>query len=79
MAALMPTLPPRLPRIAAPDQCAELPPPCSLTRAIEYLEKGVGCKYTAAEAVKGLNQIFQQLLDSTPQHAPGGCGVGRRA
>lgn len=49
---------------------------CSLTLAVEYLEKGVACKYTAADAVKGLNQIFQQLLDSTPQHAPGGW-VGR--
>ncbi|KAI7844666.1 hypothetical protein COHA_001755 [Chlorella ohadii] len=42
----------------------------NLTRAVEYLEKGVACKYTAADSVKGLNQIFQHLLDSTPQHAP---------
>lgn len=46
--------------------------PRSLTLAVEYLEKGVACKYTAADAVKGLNQIFQQLLDSTPEHTPGG-------
>ena len=32
----------------------------------------MACKYTAADSVKGLNQIFQHLLDSTPQHAPGG-------
>lgn len=31
----------------------------------------MACKYTAADAVKGLNQVFQQLLESTPQHAPG--------
>ena len=34
---------------------------CSLTQAVEYLEKGVACKYTATDAVKSLNQIFQQL------------------
>ena len=42
---------------------------------MEYLEKGVACKYTAADSVKGLNQIFQHLLDSTPQHAPGWCAI----
>lgn len=41
----------------------------NLTRAVEYLERGVACKYTAADSVKALNQIYLQLMERTPERS----------
>jgi hypothetical protein len=51
----------------------------SLTRAIEHLERGLACKYTAADSVKALNRIYQQLLEGSPGRAPGQRGAHARA
>ncbi|KAL4459052.1 hypothetical protein ABPG75_013917 [Micractinium tetrahymenae] len=41
----------------------------NLTAAIEQLELGVRCKYTAADSVKALNRIYMSLLERSPDHA----------
>ena len=38
---------------------APLTHPGVLAKGVDELEKAVGCKYVAAEAVKALNNIFQ--------------------
>ena len=48
----------------------------SLTAALEHFERGLACKYTAADSVKALNKIYMTLLDSSPDHAPGQQNLG---
>jgi hypothetical protein len=48
----------------------------SLTSALEHFERGLACKYTAADSVKALNKIYMTLLDSSPDHAPGQHNLG---
>lgn len=67
------TPPPQPPQ--PPHPHTHHPPPSvtppSLTAALEQLELGVRCKYTAADSVKALNRIYMSLLERSPGHATG--------
>ena len=43
----------------------------SLEEALAHLQRGIACKYVAADSVGTINKVFQALLDAAPTNRAG--------